>query len=360
MKTIKIYALIGILMMGCNTSQEPENVFNFSIESKEITSITISKFDFEQEKMKEWKTANDLTVQTSWEVSEPFLEPGLYGIKLGSGNGIQIAVEQAGIINVKLDDDIKVESEIASVLNFGKDIEVLNQQFFAGMIAEFDEAMADKDMERLAELEKEKDAALLKFIVALEGAVRDLGPTAKAYDAMTYLDLYKNNAFFKEMLGKYEANHPNTAMTLSLKKKITKADELAVGGKLSDFKMKTRQNADISLSDYRGSYLLVDFWASWCRPCRVENPKLMQILEEDENMEFQIIGVSIDEDMAAWEKAIEKDGIKWPQILDTDHTLYKQYMLSSLPANFLLDKEGTIIAKNITALELKEKLESFN
>lgn len=349
-----------MVLMSCNKREEPEIAFNFNIGSKDISSIVISKFDFEAEKMKEWKKAEDVTVQTSWEVSEPFLEPGLYAIKLDSGKGIQIAVEQAGIINVEVNDDLTLKSEIATVLNFGKEIEVLNQQFFAGMIAEFDEAMADKDMERLAELEKEKDAALLKFIVALEGAVRDLGPTAKAYDAMTYLDLYKNKAFFKEMLGKYEANHPNTAMTLSLKKKITKADELAVGGKLSNFKAKTRENANISLSDYRGSYLLIDFWASWCRPCRVENPKLMQILQEGENMDFQIIGVSIDEDKAAWEKAIEKDGIKWPQILDADHTLYKQYMLSSLPANFLLDKEGTIIAKNITALELKEKLESLN
>lgn len=360
MKTIKILVLLGLLAYGCKPTDQTEVVFYFKVNSHEISVIDISKYDYDKEEMVALKSIEEPAPGIIWEVTDDFLEPVIYGIRLNTGKEMRVAVEQHGPITIHLNGEMVLESKVASKLNFNKSIEKLNHQFFADMIGEFDKAMQENDQERIAQLEKRKDEVLVDFVVAMENLVREMGPSAKAYDALTYLDLYKNNAFFKEMLKKFETDYPASGMTKALDLKISKADQLTIGSQLENFQAITRKGEWISLSDFKGSYVLVDFWASWCRPCRVENPKLMELYQTKVNTDFKIVGVSIDSDQGTWEKAIEKDGIEWPQILDADQTIYKQYLLSSLPANFLLDRDGGIIAKNITSEQLKNKLKTLN
>ncbi|RKN78421.1 TlpA family protein disulfide reductase [Ulvibacterium marinum] len=359
MRTIKILVLICIFSNGCRSQQGPEITFSFEVKSEEITSVTISKYNYDLEKMVEWKSLDNLIPQKTYQTTDEFLEPSIYALKLNTGKGIKIAVEQGGMVHIKMEDGIKLESKIASNLDFNKSIENLNNQFFAGMIQDFDKAMKENNQQRIAELEKEKDKVLLQFIRSMENLVMQMGPSAKAYDALGYFDLNKNSDFFEEMMTRFEAEYPSSGMSKSLKVRINKAAQLAIGSKMTNFKATNKEGVLVNLSDYEGSYILVDFWASWCRPCRVENPKLLELYKSFEGVKFEIIGISIDSDRGVWEKAIQKDGIVWNQILDKDQTIYKQYLLSSLPANFLLDQEGRIIAKNITAEELKTKLETF-
>ncbi|WP_420602536.1 TlpA family protein disulfide reductase [Flagellimonas sp.] len=359
MKTIKILLLLCLFANGCKSQQIEENTFFFKVSSENITTITISKYDYDQEKMIEWKSITNINPNETYNVANQFLEPSIYGVKLNTGKEVRIAVEQSGTINLQLDDGITLDSEVASELNFNQSIETLNNKFFAGMIQDFDQAMKENDQQKIAALEKKKDQVLVEFIKAMENLIREMGPSAKAYDALGYLDLYKNNKFFKEMLGKFETDYPSSGMSKSLGTRIEKADQLALGSKMANFKAMNKNGTLISLSDFRGSYVLVDFWASWCRPCRVENPKLLELYKTVKNVKFDIVGVSIDSNKDHWEKAIEKDKLEWNQILDSEQTIYKQYLLSSLPANFLLDKEGKIISKNITAQELKARLEEL-
>ncbi|WP_425234451.1 TlpA family protein disulfide reductase [Ulvibacterium sp.] len=359
MKTIKILALICIFICSCRSQQGPEITFSFETESDEITSVTISKYNFGLEKMVEWKSLDNLVPQKTYQTTDKFLEPSIYALKLNTGKGMRIAVEQSGAVKIKIEDGIKLESKVASNLDFDKSIENLNNQFFAGMIQDFDKAMKENDQQRIEELEKEKDKVLVQFIKSMENLVRNMGPSAKAYNALGYFDLTKNRDFFKEMIVRFEAEYPSSGMSKSLRTRIDKAAQLAIGSEMANFKALNKEGVPVNLSDYRGGYVLVDFWASWCRPCRVENPKLLELYTNHKGAKFEIIGVSIDSDSDVWEKAIQKDGTVWNQILDKDQTIFKQYLLSSLPANFLLDQEGRIIARNMTAEELKTKLETL-
>jgi len=118
----------------------------------------------------------------------------------------------------------------------------------------------------------------------------------------------------------------------------------------------------ISLESFRGNYLLIDFWASWCGPCRKENPNVVAAYNKYHDMGFDILGVSLDDNGEKWVAAIEKDGLIWSQVGDLKgwaNEVGQLYGVNSIPHSILLDKEGVIIAKNLREEELHEKLEEI-
>lgn len=128
--------------------------------------------------------------------------------------------------------------------------------------------------------------------------------------------------------------------------------------------MKTPDGKDISLSDYagKGKYVLIDFWASWCGPCRKENPNLVALYKEYKNRDFEIVGVSLDNNRDAWIKGIKDDNITWPQMSDLKggaSELVRQYGVKVIPYTVLLDKEGKVIETNLSGEKLKNKLETL-
>lgn len=115
----------------------------------------------------------------------------------------------------------------------------------------------------------------------------------------------------------------------------------------------------IKLSDFRGSYVLVDFWASWCGPCRKENPNLVNAYNQYHSKGFNIIGLSLDDKKAPWLKAIEQDSLTWTHVSDLKgwkNAVAVAYGVNVVPTSFLIDKEGKIIAKNLRGEALEAKL----
>jgi len=112
----------------------------------------------------------------------------------------------------------------------------------------------------------------------------------------------------------------------------------------------------LSLQDMRGKVVLIDFWASWCKPCRMNNPNLVALHEKFRDKDFEILGVSIDKSKADWIKAIQKDGLTWKQVLDPggwDAQSTANYGVDAIPASFLIDKEGVIRGINLEGRELE-------
>jgi peroxiredoxin len=132
-----------------------------------------------------------------------------------------------------------------------------------------------------------------------------------------------------------------------------------VGEKFADFSQPTLDGKQVKLSDYRGKVVLLEFWASNCGPCRVENPNLVKTYKNYKSKGFDVLGVSLDVNRDHWKKAVEKDGLTWVNVSELNgskNTAALIYGISAIPDNFLIDRDGTIIGRNMRGEKLNERL----
>lgn len=133
-----------------------------------------------------------------------------------------------------------------------------------------------------------------------------------------------------------------------------------VGYPAIDFSQNDANGKAVKLSDFKGKYVLVDFWASWCRPCRAENPNVVAAYNKYKDKGFTVLGVSFDQNRDAWLKAVSDDNLAWQQVSDLKgwgNEVGKIYNISSIPSNLLIDKDGKILGKNLRGADLEQKLE---
>ena len=136
----------------------------------------------------------------------------------------------------------------------------------------------------------------------------------------------------------------------------------AIGQQAYEIKLLDTKGAVQKLSDYRGKVVLVDFWASWCGPCRKANPGLVSLYSKYRDKDFEIFGVSIDDEQKAWKKAIAADGLTWKQVLSPggwDGPVALQWKLEQIPASFLIDQQGKVIAIDPTKDDVETHLKTI-
>lgn len=181
------------------------------------------------------------------------------------------------------------------------------------------------------------------------------------------IQLLKQNFYYmsvdelEPLMPQIPAAYASDEVIVKIKENVEKMKATAVGQKFTDFEMQTPEGKTVRLSDYvgKGKIVLVDFWASWCGPCRREMPNLVEAYAKYKNKNLEIVGVSLDQNNESWKDAIKKLNITWPQMSDLKYWNCegaKLYAVSSIPHTVLIDGEGTIIARGLHGEGLQEKL----
>ncbi|WP_317898394.1 TlpA disulfide reductase family protein [Aurantibacillus circumpalustris] len=187
-----------------------------------------------------------------------------------------------------------------------------------------------------------KNASMYSSLIAVQALEPD-----------KYPDIYK---LLDEGLSKKFPNDNNVKMFHSV---VSSMQATAIGQVAPDIILNSPEGKEIALSSLKGKVVLVDFWASWCGPCRKEMPNVVKAYAKFKNKGFEIFGVSLDKEGERWVEAIAKDGITWPQVSDLkqwESSVVRLYNIQGIPYTVLLDKEGKIIAKNLRGEELEKKL----
>jgi thiol-disulfide isomerase/thioredoxin len=194
-----------------------------------------------------------------------------------------------------------------------------------------------------------------------------INPNVEGYYLKTFYDKlpkrYPSSAQAKEFASIYSKKFADVeapANDTYVKKedgkyKVTPKDAVLA----TDFSAATPDGKIVSLSSFKGKYVLVDFWASWCGPCRKENPTVLAAYKQFSDKNFDILSVSLDDDKAAWIQAIDDDGLTWTHISELkkwQSVIARQYQVNAIPSNFLINPDGYIIAKNLQGDALEQKL----
>ena len=280
--------------------------------------------------------------------------PGI-PLVIGKKTKLALSVKNDGWItyNVKGDNENKLINELYNIyLNHDKNLQDFNRE-----VSKIDPTMVTDSLrtvvgEKFKSMQKSRTDDIASFINIKESCLA-------LYFAVTFLFEEPDISLMETAYNKLAKKMPNSKYTKDLKVAIDAVSPLEIGGLAPDLELQDFNGKTIKLSSLRGKVVLIDFWASWCGPCRRENPNVVKLYNEYKNKGFEIYGVSLDENGDKWKAAVQNDGLTWIHVSDLkgwQSIAARIYQVSSIPYTVLIDKNGRVLAKELRGAALETKL----
>lgn len=169
-------------------------------------------------------------------------------------------------------------------------------------------------------------------------------------------------AELKGYMNLYPAAVKNSPIAMEISEHISRLEKVDVGAEFPNIKLNTLDGKEFELASLKGKVFVIDFWASWCGPCRRENPNMVKLYNDFHPKGLEIVGISLDKSFDPWKAAVEKDGLTWTQISDLKYwqsEAAKLYVIYSIPCTILIGKDGKIVARGLHGAELREAVEKL-
>ena len=256
-----------------------------------------------------------------------------------------------------LDKTVVSGSEVTEVFNvYVEELNKLNKKYQEYQQA-YSQARMKGDHDEMDRVVIDLEATSDNMKIYAKNYVRDNASTVVApYIVLSQLLNKLPYTELKELADLFPVEIHESIYVTELNKILVSMAKTAEGAVAPEFTVNDPEGNPIALSSFRGKYLLIDFWASWCGPCRAENPNVLKVYGEYKDKNFEVLGVSLDKTKEPWLKAVEADKLTWSQGADHKGEVANMYGVKSIPHTLLLDPEGKIIAKNLRGKALEEKL----
>jgi peroxiredoxin len=378
MKKIIVFVSAVAVLISCNKAGENEYIVTGSIKGVDGKNVFLEKQD-ETGQLKQTDTVKVENGKFTFKGSAK--EPEMYLIQVETTQGKVPFILENGDINMEINKDsiniTKVtgtynNDELSTYKENGMKIQKQMMKFQETNMAKMQEAQQKQDTVTMNGLRKEYMKIQEDFVKQSDSYVTS---HPKAFISALIVDGMFNQmnpdlAKIKKYFDGLDKSVKDTKVGKGIQTKLDQANKplaeapaaaggIEVGALAPDFTANTPDGKPVSLKQSLGKVTIVDFWASWCKPCREENPNVVALYNELHTKGLNIIGVSLDKEAAPWKEAIAKDKLAWNQVSNLKfwkEPIALTYGVQSIPATFILDANGKIVAKDLRGAELKAKV----
>ena len=359
--TMSMFLILLLVSMGVSAQQAivtgalPQEFFG--------KTIKLSLIDYE--------TRNDKVVQEArisqdgkFTLTIRLKEPEIYDLGVDNSSLVQVLAKPGDKIDLKINKNliqVTGSKETQYLVDYEANRKIVFNKYLRRTYDSSAVAVKSGNKERIEYWNVEHEKASQNYKAELAQWVEQpffINSLAAVHHSIRW-NSETDTALMNQMVSVFQRKYPNYDLTRQLVNKVNATKRIALGAIAPGFVSTDTAGQKIDLKGDRGKYTLVEFWASWCPPCREESPTLVRLYNEYKDKGFEILSVSIDKNTTQWKNAIRQDGYTWENVCDLNGyggPTAALYTVTAIPNSFLLDKNGRIIAKNLRGKDLESKL----
>ncbi len=364
MKTKFLLCILTVLIISCKSTKENEFIVEASIDGVENgTKVFLKKADANKPPV----SVDTVTVENGAFTIKGISEiPEIHYIFIDGIRGNIPVILEEGVVNVTVNKDTLSQTKIGGTpsndafYSFIKDSRAIGEKV-NGVRKDMAKAQQERDTATMNAL-RDEYFEIREEAQNFELKYAEEHPESYVTLLLIQRYLYRNEQPVDKIKSLYDQLSDKLKLTKEAKdiqEKINDMEKVSLGSIAPDFSGPTPEGASLALNDVKGKVTIVDFWAAWCKPCRIENPNVVKLYNKYHEKGLSIIGVSLDRKAEDWKKAIEDDGLVWNHVSNLKHwqdPIAKTYNVKSIPATFILDETGTIVARDLRGEALEAKV----